>query len=128
MNFVKINGEKIGLKSNLKVAATQKNVRLAMQFMKDNAEVDLDQKRLNNRKNKENKETYDPEYFVNNMDLQMKAIDLVPKFLTMILHLDKKEISTIDNADFSELKDFALNLALKVLGINPSGSETSRAK
>lgn len=115
---VKVNGKKLHL-TTFEIPTSGKNIRRCLVAQKEFAKA---QEAISNVN------TDDDESVINSLDAQVKIIDTYENFLQPILHLSDEQTKKLEDADFTDVVDFANEIMAKVLDFDTDKSQKSESK
>lgn len=113
MPEISINGKKLHL-TTFHIPTTGKNLKACLIAQKKFAQVDETLKNV-----KED----DDQSIINSLDAYIDLIDTYTDFLKPILHLSDDQVKKVENADFTDVEQFANEIISKVLGVDSSKSQ-----
>lgn len=116
--LVKVNGKKLHL-TTFEIPTSPKNIRKCLTAQEEFAKA---QEAITNV------DTDNNESVINSLDAQVKLIDTYVNFLQSVLHLSDKQADKLEDADFSDVVDFANEIMAKVLDFDANKSDKPEDK
>lgn len=108
--MAKINANLIGIKAPVEIKTSNKNVRRAIQFMRDTAQAEADADAAK-----------DP---VHEMDAVLRELDAAEDFVVDILKLNKSQQEKLEDLTNQEFSEFAVEVAKTLTGVSDDAKAT----